>query len=67
MEEYYTKRNRDFGLIISEATQIDQDASGYPNTPGIFSESQVVVPGKRVCDKVHQKGAKFFLQLCMQA
>lgn len=61
MAEYYGKRG-DFGLIISEATMIDQDASGYPNTPGIFSKSQIL-GWKRVSDAVHQQGAKFFLQL----
>jgi N-ethylmaleimide reductase len=59
--KYYSKRGG-FGLIISEATMIDENASGYPGTPGIFSESQVS-KWKKVCDKVHQKGAKFFMQL----
>jgi N-ethylmaleimide reductase len=61
MAEYYGKRNG-FGLIISEATMINKEASGYPNTPGIFSESQVS-KWKHVCDKVHQNGGKFFIQL----
>lgn len=61
MANYYGKRNG-FGLIISEATMINQEASGYPNTPGIFSESQVS-KWKHVCDQVHQNGAKFFIQL----
>lgn len=59
--DYYGKRG-DLGLIISEATMIDIDASGYPDTPGIFSTSQIS-GWRQVCDKVHQKGAKFFLQL----
>lgn len=61
MAKYYGKRG-DFGLIVSEATMINEDASGYPNTPGIFSESQIL-SWKRVCKKVHKKGCKFFLQL----
>jgi N-ethylmaleimide reductase len=61
MAEYYSRRSG-FGLIISEATMINEDASGYPNTPGIFSESQIL-GWKLVCDKVHQMGSKFFLQL----
>jgi N-ethylmaleimide reductase len=61
MAEYYGRRN-EFGLIISEATMINQEASGYPNTPGIFTESQVL-KWKLVCDKVHQSGCKFFMQL----
>lgn len=61
MAAYYGKRNG-FGLIISEATMIDKEASGYPNTPGIFSESQVS-KWKLICDKVHENGSKFFIQL----
>lgn len=61
MAEYYGKRHG-FGLIISEATMINKEASGYPNTPGIFSESQVS-KWKLVCDKVHENGSKFFIQL----
>jgi N-ethylmaleimide reductase len=61
MVDYYGKRSG-FGLIISEATMISKDASGYPNTPGIFSESQIS-RWKLVCEKVHQNGSKFFLQL----
>jgi 2,4-dienoyl-CoA reductase-like NADH-dependent reductase (Old Yellow Enzyme family) len=61
MAEYYGKRNG-FGLIISEATMINKEASGYPNTPGIFLESQVS-KWRLVCDKVHESGSKFFTQL----
>lgn len=61
MAEYYGKRSG-FGLIISEATMINQEASGYPNTPGIFSESQIS-KWQQVCDKVHQNGCRFFMQL----
>lgn len=61
MAEYYGKRNG-FGLVISEATMINKEASGYPNTPGIFSESQVS-KWRHVCDQVQKNGAKFFIQL----
>jgi 2,4-dienoyl-CoA reductase-like NADH-dependent reductase (Old Yellow Enzyme family) len=61
MAKYYGRRSG-FGLIISEATMINKEASGYPNTPGMFSESQVS-KWKIVCDKVHQNGSKFFIQL----
>jgi len=61
MADYYGKRNG-FGMIISEATMINSEASGYPHTPGIFSESQVS-KWKLICDKVHQNGCKFFIQL----
>lgn len=61
MAEFYGRRGY-FGLIISEATMIDPDSSGYPDTPGIYSQAQVEA-WQKVCEKVHQKGAKFFLQL----
>jgi N-ethylmaleimide reductase len=61
MRRYYGIRGN-LGLIISEATMIDIDVSGYPNTPGIFSKSQID-GWKLVCQNVHQKGGKFFLQL----
>lgn len=61
MAEYYGRRGN-LGLVISEATMIDLDASGYPDTPGIFSKAQVL-GWQRVCDQVHQKEGKFFLQL----
>ena len=32
---YYAQR-ASAGLIISEATQVDRNGIGYPNTPGIF-------------------------------
>jgi N-ethylmaleimide reductase len=61
MAEYYGRRGS-LGLIISEATMIDLDASGYPDTPGIFSKAQIS-GWQKVCDQVHQKGGRFFLQL----
>jgi N-ethylmaleimide reductase len=61
MAAYYGKRG-DFGLVISEATMVDRDATGYPDTPGIFSGSQII-QWKKVSDKVHEKGGRFFLQL----
>ena len=61
MAEYYGKRGK-LGLIISEATMIDPDASGYPDTPGVFSKEQIS-GWRRVSDTIHQKGGKFFLQL----
>lgn len=60
MAEYYGRRSG-FGLIISEATMINQDA-GYPGTPGIFSELHIP-KWKLICDKVHEHGGKFFMQL----
>ncbi len=59
--EYYTQR-ASAGLIISEATQISQQAQGYPGTPGIHSSEQIK-GWKIVTDAVHKKGGIIFLQL----
>lgn len=58
---YYAQRSS-AGLIISEATQISQQAQGYPATPGIYT-SQQLEGWKLITDAVHQKGGKIFLQL----
>jgi len=61
MAEYYAQR-ASFGLILSEATSISPQGVGYPNTPGIWSEEQVV-GWKLVTDAVHQAGGTILLQL----
>ena len=61
MADYYAKR-ADSGLIISEATIIRPDGQGYPNTPGIFSQQQIV-GWRKVTDAVHDNGGKIFAQL----
>ena len=40
MAEYYAQRASS-GLIISEATVISEEANGYRNTPGLFTDAQV--------------------------
>jgi hypothetical protein len=42
MAEYYGKRGG-YGLVISEATMIDQDASGYPDT-SIMTPPRKIIP-----------------------
>lgn len=59
--EYY-KQRASAGLIIAEGSQISENAVGYINTPGIYSQSQVA-GWKEVTKKVHQAGGKIFLQL----
>lgn len=61
MAEYYARRAA-AGLIISEATIVRADGQGYPNTPGIWSETQVA-GWRRVTDRVHAAGGKMFVQL----
>jgi 2,4-dienoyl-CoA reductase-like NADH-dependent reductase (Old Yellow Enzyme family) len=61
MAEYYAQR-AGFGLIISEATSVTPQGVGYPDTPGIWSEEQVI-GWKKVTDSVHAAGGKIILQL----
>ena len=59
--EYYAQR-ASAGLIISEATSVSAAGYGYPNTPGIHTESQVA-GWKKVTEAVHSKGGHIYLQL----
>lgn len=61
MVTYYTQR-AGAGLIISEGTQISEQAVGYINTPGMYSQEQVA-GWKKVTDAVHAEGGKIFAQL----
>jgi N-ethylmaleimide reductase len=58
---YYVQR-ASAGLIISEASQISIQGTGYPNTPGIYTDRQIA-GWRLVTDAVHEKGGKIFLQL----
>jgi N-ethylmaleimide reductase len=60
-KEYYSQR-AGAGLIIVEATQISQLASGYPLTPGIYSAEQTAA-WKEIVDAVHAKDGKVVMQL----
>ncbi len=59
--KYYTQR-AGAGLIISEGSQVSEEAVGYINTPGIYSAAQVA-GWKKVTDSVHAAGGKIFCQL----
>lgn len=59
--EYYEQRSS-AGLIISEATNISQEAYGYALTPGIYTGEQVE-GWKKVTSAVHAKNGKIFCQL----
>ena len=61
MLEYYRQR-ANAGLIISEATAVDPMGVGYPDTPGIWSQAQVV-GWKKITRAVHDAGGKMILQL----
>ncbi len=61
MAEYYAQR-ASAGLIISEATVISEQANGYLNTPGLFTDAQVE-GWKKVTQAVHDKGGLIVAQL----
>jgi len=61
MAEYYRQRATG-GLLITEGSQISEQAVGYPATPGIYSSAQVE-GWKQVTAAVHDAGGHIFLQL----
>ena len=61
MATYYAQR-ASAGLIISEATGITQEGSGWPYAPGLWSDEQVEA-WKPVTDAVHDAGGRIVAQL----
>ncbi len=61
MRDYYAQR-ASAGLIITEATSVDPMGVGYPDTPGIWSDEQVV-GWKMITDAVRVAGGRMVLQL----
>ncbi len=61
MAHYYVQR-ASAGLIISEATAVTAQGVGYVDTPGIWSDEQVV-GWRGVTDAVHAAGGRIVLQL----
>jgi 2,4-dienoyl-CoA reductase-like NADH-dependent reductase (Old Yellow Enzyme family) len=61
MAEYYVQR-ASAGLILSEATSVSPMAVGYPDTPGIWSDTQVA-GWANVTKALHAAGGRIFLQL----
>jgi N-ethylmaleimide reductase len=59
--EYYSQR-AEAGLIISEGSQVSQEAKGYINVANIYTQEQVD-GWKKVTEAVHEKGGKIFIQL----
>ena len=59
---YYAQRSTPGGLLIAEASAIDETSLGYPHTPGIWTQEQVE-GWKPIVKAVHDKGAVFFCQL----
>ncbi|WVQ76212.1 hypothetical protein IAR50_005877 [Cryptococcus sp. DSM 104548] len=62
MEEYYSQRTTEGGLIISEAIPVSRQASDPNSVPGIFTEEQIE-SWKPVVEAVHRLGGLFVAQL----
>ncbi|MFJ7494548.1 alkene reductase [Streptomyces sp. NPDC097727] len=58
---YYAQRAA-AGLIITEGTWVCEQAIGFANVPGVYSEEQVA-GWRRVTDVVHANGGRIVLQL----
>ncbi|BAW95702.1 oxidoreductase, FAD/FMN-binding protein [[Synechococcus] sp. NIES-970] len=61
MAEYYAQR-ASAGLIVAEATTISEQANGWNESPGIYTDA-MVEGWKLTTSAVHEKGGKIFLQL----
>ena len=61
MAEYYAQRS-EAGLLITEATTISEEANGWNESPGIYTD-QMVEGWKHTVNAVHERGGKIFLQL----
>lgn len=61
MAEYYEQRGS-AGLIITEATTISEEANGWIESPGIYTD-EMTEGWKPIVKKVHAKGSAIFLQL----
>jgi N-ethylmaleimide reductase len=61
MAEYYAQR-ASAGLIVSEATTISEQANGWCESPGIYTDAMEAA-WKLVTDAVHAQGGRIFLQL----
>lgn len=61
MAEYYAQRS-EAGLLITEATTISEEANGWNESPGIYTD-EMAEGWKYTVDAVHEKGSVIFLQL----
>ncbi|QWT22170.1 alkene reductase [Bacillus sp. NP157] len=62
MVDYYTQRATKGGFILSEATVVSPNGSGYLGSPGIFTDDQVN-GWKKIVESVHARGAVMFVQV----
>jgi len=61
MARYYAQRAT-AGLIVAEATQVEEEGQGYLRTPGIYSRAQID-GWREVTSAVHDAGGRIVLQL----
>lgn len=61
MAEYYAQRSS-AGLLITEATTISEQANGWNESPGIYTDTMVDA-WRQVVEAVHARGGVIFLQL----
>ena len=61
MARYYAQR-ASAGLLFTEATVISEQANGWVNSPGIYTD-EMTEGWRKVVDAVHAEGASIFLQL----
>jgi N-ethylmaleimide reductase len=61
MAEYYVQR-ASAGLIIAEATTISEQANGWLESPGVYTDA-MQEGWKKVTSAVHAAGGRIFLQL----
>ncbi len=61
MAEYYAQRSA-AGLLITEATTISEEANGWNESPGIYTD-EMTEGWKHTTNAVHEKGGVIFLQL----
>lgn len=61
MADYYSQR-ASAGLILTEATTISEQANGWNESAGMYTD-EMQEGWKMVVDRVHQAGGRIFLQL----
>ena len=61
MAEYYAQRSS-AGLLITEATTISEEANGWNESPGVYTD-EMMEGWKHVVNAVHETGGVIFLQL----
>lgn len=61
MAEYYAQRS-EAGLLITEATTISEEANGWNESPGIYTD-EMAEGWKYTIEAVHEQDGKIFLQL----